>query len=319
MVIIMDKYYILIPLVIIILSILIYLIVKLIKDIKHAKLGLEKYGELIITNCANDTDDNDCKELLDMNLNYDFEAPGLYSKNNINYVIKLIANFLRYLNSDYNNNKLYINNLFNQTLISSDIDKKPIGIAYSNEDKTKAFFIFRGTQTAADLIGDATYNYYDDELSSDNNIKIHKFYNNLYQQIKKQILNYINKNTTDIYICGHSMGAAISFVMAQDLSQNKKYKVNVIGIAPPRTGNIDFVESLRNNCKYVLAVINMADLVPSMPFTYMPNLIEPYTPVQLAQVTPAIIFNNINKSINACHQPITYFEGVNKFTLGYLS
>ena len=117
------------------------------------------------------------------------------------------------------------------------------------------------------------------------------------------------------------MGASISFVMAQDISQNKKYKVNVIGIAPPRTGNKAFVDSLRNNCEYLLAVINTADLVPSTPFSYMPNLIDPYTPVQFAQITPAVLFYNLNITINATHQPITYYQGINNSnsTLAYLA
>jgi hypothetical protein len=50
----------------------------------------------------------------------------------------------------------------------------------------------------------------------------------------------------------------------------------------------------------------------------MPNMIEPYTPVQFSQVTPMVIFNLLNKSISACHQPITYFEGVSNSELVYL-
>ena len=317
MVIIMNKYYILIPLGIIILSVLIYLLIKLIIDFKHAKLGLENYGKLGITNCATDDNDtDDCNELIDMNnITFDLTSTENYSKNNIIYVIKLIAHFLKQLNSD--NNKLNINTIFNQTLITTDIDIKPIGISFTNQDKTKAFFVFRGTQTAADLLGDVSYNYYDDNQSSD--IKIHKFYNNIYKEIKKQLLDCLYDETTDIYIFGHSMGASIGFVMAQDISQNKKYKVNVIGTAPPRTGNKEFIDSLRANCNYLLAVINTADLVPSMPFSYMPNLIDPYTPVQFAQITPAVLFYNLNVSINATHQPITYYQGIKKNTLAYLT
>jgi hypothetical protein len=313
----MNKYYILIPVGILILSIVIYLIIKIMNDLKHAKIGFQNYGKLGITNCANDKNDT-CDSLLNMtNMTYDFTSTKEYNKNNIIYVIKLIANFLKYLNSNYNIIKLNINNLFNQKLIISEIDTKPIGISFSSQDKTKVFFVFRGTQTAADFFGDITYNYYDDNQKSD--IKIHKFYYNLYQEIKPQLLKCLYKQTTDIYICGHSMGAAISFVMAQNISQNKKYKVNVIGIAPPRTGNKEFVNSLKANCKYMLAIINMADLVPSSPFTYMPNLIQPYTPVQFDQITPALVFNNLNVSINANHQLITYYEGINGSSLAYLS
>ena len=313
----MNKNYILIPLSIIVISTLIYFIITFSNYLKKIKLSLESYGNLGIANCATDNDTM-CNELNNLDITYDFMSTDSYSKDNIIYIIKLIANFLKYLNSDYNNNKLNINNSYNQKLITSNIDNKPIGISYIYEDKTKVFFIFRGTQTAADLIGDTNYNYYNiDNINNPNEIKIHKFYNSVYQEIKQQLLNCLYNETTDIYICGHSMGAAIGFVMAQDISQNKKYKVNVIGIAPPRAGNKPFVDSIKNNCNYVLAVINMADVIPTVPFSYMGNLIDPYTPVQFAQITPAVIFNNLNVSIGACHQPITYYNGIKNGPLTY--
>jgi hypothetical protein len=303
----MNKYYILIPLSIIILSVLIYFITRLKNDFKHVKLGLEKYGELGISNCAID-EDSDCNELLDMN-NMDYDFKHVSQKNNLIYSIKLIANFLKYLNSDYTNNKLNINNLFNQKLINSTIDSKPIGISYSNQDKTKAFFIFRGTQTAADLAGDTTYNYYDvPNPDFSDNIKIHKFYNNIYQEIKQLLLDCLYDETTEIHIFGHSMGAAISFIMAQDISKNKKYKVYAIGFAPPRTGNRKFVVSLETNCEKVIAIININDVVPTIPFSYMPNLIYPYKPLQFSSLHNSLIYNGFSVSINANHHPITYYK-----------
>ncbi len=318
----MNKYYIIIPITIICVSILIYLISNLLSDLKKAKLGLEKYGTLGINNCAyqNEIDNDDtCHELAQMNITFDFSSKENYSQNNILYIIKLIANFLKYLNSDYNNNKLNINYLINQKLIKSNIDINPVGISYSTQDKTKVFFIFRGTQTASDLTGDTKYNYYDVANPDFNDdIKIHNFFNSIYQETKQQLLDCIYSNTTDIYICGHSMGAAVGFVMAQDLSQNKQYNVHVIGIAPPRTGNSKFVESLKANCKYVLAVINMSDVVPTIPYSYMPNLNEPYTPVQFLQITPAVIFNKLSVSLNANHLIITYYQGIKSTPLSYL-
>ena len=317
----MNKYYIIIPLLVLTFITIIYYIVKFVDDIYTSKKGLEKYGELNIPNCVVDTSDNDCKELNNLDLTYDFTQIQTYNKTNVLYTIKLIANFLKYLNSDYTKNSFNINNLFNQKLIKSDIDDKPIGISYSNQDKTQVFYIFRGSQTAADLMGDVTYNYYDDDSQNNNNIKIHKFYNLIYKDVKQQLKDCVYSNTTDIYIFGHSMGAAIGFILAQDLSTNfnNKYNVNIIGIAPPRVGNQKFIDSLKANCKYVLGVINMADIVPTIPYSYMPNLIKPFTPVEYAQITPALIFNKLNTSINACHQPITYYMGIKNNNLTYLA
>lgn len=320
----MNKYIIIIS--VIILLFIIYYLFNISHFFKTLRLDLENYGKLNITNCAFDVDnkDNDCIELHSFNdgISFNYEFTDTYIKNNIVYIIKLIANFLKYLNTDYTNNNFNISNIYNQKFIKSNIDKKPIGISFSNENKSKVFIVFRGTQTATDLSGDTNYNYYNNTNTTyyqdNNDIKIHKFYYSLYQEIKQQILDCLYTNTTDIYICGHSMGAAISFVIAEDISKNIKYNVYVYGIAPPKAGNKQFVDSLKRNCKYVLAVINMSDVVPTLPYTYMPNLIKPYTPVQFVQITPAVVFNYLNLSINACHQPISYYKGIKNDKFAYL-
>jgi hypothetical protein len=39
------------------------------------------------------------------------------------------------------------------------------------------------------------------------------------------------------------------------------------------------------------SIINNSDIVPTLPWSYMPNLIDPYTPPQFSQVYPISFFN----------------------------
>jgi hypothetical protein len=289
---------------------------------KKLSLSFLKFGDLGIKNCAINTQDSTCKNLYSTIIPIDLTILSLttFNKNIILSTIQLISEFLVYINSKK------IKDLTQTTtpnFIYSSIDSNPIALIYSNNNTT--FIIFRGTQTINDIISDLSYNYYNtDSLPSKykntdglpSKVSIHKKYNSIYLEIKEKILNFIKTN--NVFICGHSMGAALVFILAEDLSKDSTKSVYVIGIAPPRIGNEEFVKNLKKNCKYVLSVINLADTVPSLFWSYMPNAIEPYTPPQFVLVTPCLLFYNLAPSIAACHQPITYYNGIKNNKLSFL-
>ena len=273
------------------------------------------YGTMIIPNCAIIPYDITCTEILDIGSSpHTFIFKKNIEKNereekDMIYSIKLVAIFLKYLVDKV---PFIIPGLYNQVLFTCSIDTNPIGFCMTNSKKTKITFIFRGSQTVADVKADLSYNYYNVTNPSfdPSTIHIHKYFEILYNEMKQTLYNSISPTVTHIDIIGHSMGAGLGFILAQDISSNSKYTVNVIGFAPPRIGNIAFIDSLKSQCSYVLSVINMADAVPTMPWSYMPNPISPYTPPQFVLILPCISFYNLAPSIAACHQPITYFNGI---------
>jgi hypothetical protein len=282
--------------------------------INKSKIGLENLAELKIDNCAED-ETQLCNILTNIGTTpYTFNLV----KNNFNredtiYIIKLIAKFIKFLNNYTDtNNKMDVPGLTNQNFIKSKIDTNPLGISFTNTNKTIMYFIFRGTQTVDDLIADTEYNYLYNKDMYDNKVQIHKRYNEIYEEIKTKMISLIPNTITEIYIFGYSMGAAVGYIFGHDISKNKKFKVNVVGIAPPKAGNKTFTDELHSQCNYVMSIINNSDIVPTLPWSYMPNLIDPYTPPQFSQVYPISFFNNLSKSLHACHTLLEYYHGMKK-------
>ncbi len=292
--------------------ILIVCIYYLIKAYKK-KESLVKFGKLNMVNCATEVSD-ECNDINDLGIiEYKFNLnKNEFNKMDTMYVIKLLQHFIKYVKNISNqNNSISIPGATNNTLITLQAETLPLVLSYTNSDKTSMFFIIRGTLTFDDLINDTKYNYYSVSDNYNNKINIHQKYNEIYNKLKSDLFN-IPDTVTNIYIFGISMGAALGYIFANDISNNNKYKVNVIGVAPPRTGNQDFVDDLIKKCNYVMSIINFSDIVPTVPWTYMPNLIDPYTPVQFSQVLPATIINHVAPSLQGCHFPLSYYNALLK-------
>jgi hypothetical protein len=288
----MNIYIILIPLIVLIIY---YFIHKF-----YIKKNINYYFKHNNPKCSVDTDNPICKEFNNIDNDYfDFTSTESYNINNILYIIKLIEQFLIYLNTDYENNKLNIKNLYDQKLIKSNYNKIPVCISYSNKDKTSVFFIFRGSLTNKEIIKYVS-------LKKNPNRPSHKYYNLIYNNIKQQLLDCLYSNTKNIYICGYSMGACISYIMANDV--DVKYNVNVFGIGAPKIGTNEFADSLKSKCKYLLNVINLADIVTTIS---MPNF------TKFKQITPILTFNKFNKSILDTHNLFSYYDGIKNEPLNF--
>ncbi len=349
----MDIYLIILIVVVFIIILVISILAHNINKTKESIANiLSKYSEMKINTCISDKSDNKCLELLNIidrskeiiTLTKDVENRNIYL-----YSIQLIVKFLIYLasNVSYENTDILkeIPGCTNPNFIFTSKDTKPIAFIFLNKDINTIYIIFRGTQTINDAIIDISYDYYN-VVNPDYNtdlMHIHKEYLSIYNDIKNKIVDNINSITKNyisisaalesstqpistqpsseklinIFICGHSMGAGLSYILAEDISSNKEYNVKVVGIAPPKVGNKIFTSSLYDKCSYVMSVINMSDIIPSMPWSYMPNKFSNYEPVEFSIVTPCFIFNNLAPSIAACHQPITYYNGIknNKFSV----
>jgi hypothetical protein len=250
--------------------------------------------------CSIEITNSICQELNNIdNNNFDFTSTESYNINNILYIIKLIEQFLIYLKTDYENNKLNIKNLYDQKLIKSNYNKLPVCISYSNKDKTSVFFIFRGSLTNKEIIKYISF-------KKKHNRKSHKYYNLIYNNIKQQLLDCLYSNTKNIYIFGYSMGACIGYIMANDM--DIKYNINVVGIGAPKIVTNEFEDSLKSKCKYLLNVINLADIVTTIS---MPNF------TKFIQITPILTFNKFNKSLLDTHNLYTYYYGIKNEPLNF--
>jgi triacylglycerol lipase len=250
---------------------------------------------------------------------------GTYNKSATKYAVILINNFLYKLLNPFTIMNIPGFNKLTTKFYSYSKDKKPIAFSIKNEDTI--IICFRGSQTLTDFIDDAFYNYYNPirpagqkpfQEKPEKQIYSSPGFTGVYNEpgIKVDIISNVNifmrqnYKKKRIFICGHSLGSSLSFLLAKDLGQLYPNTVEVYGIATPKTGDIPFASSVQNNCNYTLSLINLADIVPSIVTSYMYNKVPPQIPCSFAHVEPIAIFNNIQSDIESCHLINAYYKGV---------
>jgi predicted lipase len=205
-------------------------------------------------------------------------------------------------------------------------DIKPIAFSCISDDNATIIICFRGSQTSIDFIDDTKYNYYNPvngvlpvESNPETKVYTSPGCTSIYTEkgVRGDILSNIDthiKNNPNklsrIFICGHSLGGGLSFLLANELGGLYTNIVEVYGIAPLKIGDNPFSNSVQNNCKYALSLINLADTVPSSITTYMHNKNNPKNPCSFSHIEPIAIFNNIKSNAQDCHLIDAYYQGV---------
>lgn len=168
------------------------------------------------------------------------------------------------------------------------------------DNNNNLFVIFRGTDNIQEFVQDLNTNQtkrtsqqvqyslpnhlkfyksnknYKNYTTFSQNILIHDGFNNIYNEIKDELLKTIKSiKLNNVIISGHSLGAAVSVLFALDISTNNKVVYN---FGCPRIGNEDFSDLVDKNIS-VFRLFNDSDIVTSVPAVIMPNYSktdEPY-------------------------------------------
>lgn len=103
-------------------------------------------------------------------------------------------------------------------------------------------------------------------------IKVHAGFVSTYKSknVRKKIHEIVTDKIKKIYITGHSYGAALAILCADDLEYNfpdKEYEIVVFGC--PRVGNSAFKKSYNLRLFKTLRVENKNDLVTKVPFAFL--------------------------------------------------
>ncbi len=128
---------------------------------------------------------------------------------------------------------------------------------------------FRGTDSLKDILSDSRF--FRNKLpfcNPDGRVKIHRGFLNAYMSpgIYDRIHSYITDEIREIYICGHSLGGALSLVCGYDLFclfPQKKYHITVFGC--PRIGNLAFKNEFNRFLPDTLRIENGNDIVTKIP------------------------------------------------------
>lgn len=181
-------------------------------------------------------------------------------------------------------------------------DPMPIAATWVSADGAWAVVVIRGTMTAADLAADLNFNY--EKTTGDT----HTGLTLMYSTLAPALWATVPATATRLTLTGHSLGAALAFLMAA--AAPPALVVDAYGVAPPRVGGPAFVAALQAKPGRRCSLINMADTVPSLPWTYMPSLVRPNIPVAFAHVGPIAAFNLMSSDLISDHMLPTYAAGL---------
>ncbi len=100
-----------------------------------------------------------------------------------------------------------------------------------------------------------------------------------------------------IIVSGHSLGASLAALCTLSLVLSGINNVHTYIYAPPRVGNDNFVKLVLSltgpggGLNEFHAIANVADLIPQVPLSVMPNVKDPETPLLYAQF-PLLMFQD---------------------------
>lgn len=292
------------------------------------RLGAAVTNWGLITTSTCDTPEKitpDCDKLLaDPGLPPVQQAPtGRFDPAATTYAIQVVARFIAYLNTG---NLAYTSLAGMRAPVYTSIAQDTahqLAATWVSADGTGAVVAIRGTMTLEDLMADLKFN--ESTLAQNNQqatitvmvpdvlgapfgpIAVHQGMYGVYMNARASLLAALPATVRSVFVAGHSMGAAIAFYYALELAQ-KGLQVEVHGLAPPRAGNAAFAAAVASTTS-ASSLINMADLVPSVPWSYMPDTTDPMEPIEYAHVQPVAIFDARLPDIGSCHALPAYFAG----------
>ena len=185
-----------------------------------------------------------------------------------------------------------VNNKY-QKLIQDNGEQVVIGY---NIDYDTTFVGFRGsanTQNWIDNLHVAQIQPYDNT-----NISVEKGFYNLFMSLENDIIEEINDvstkyKTSKLLITGHSLGGALSTLLAFDLLyvRNSDMAIQLITFGSPRVGNEDFVSIFNNYPIYSNRVTHYYDIVPHIPQEFL----------KYRHVSQEIWYNEDNNQYKLCN------------------
>jgi hypothetical protein len=164
-----------------------------------------------------------------------------------------------------------------------------IAYIYWNEECRKAMIAFTGTQQKVLWRADARYQQVAPRLLNgfEEGMLVHSGFYEVYLAVRDQLWDWWNNNewVEVLYMCGHSLGAALStllaFDFAEELRRCKKLPIQYT-FGSPRVGNVEFAKAFNKRMWPSIRVNNTEDPVTALPLAQMFD----YVYEQVAQDVP---------------------------------
>lgn len=152
-------------------------------------------------------------------------------------------------------------------------DKKTDVQCYIRKFINTMYITFRGTDSKKDFINDLQFwKKVMPYKNASHSVKVHSGFIKAYRSpnVRNRIHSFITNDIDKIIIAGHSYGAALSILCADDLEYNfpqKDYEVFLFG--SPRVGNKAFRDSYNKRIFKTFRIDNGNDIVTKIPFALL--------------------------------------------------
>jgi predicted lipase len=189
------------------------------------------------------------------------------------------------------------------------------GVVIAVDAQNTLYVLFRGT--LFDYEWKQDFDFIQTPLLLGNSIsaaQVHKGFQKMYLSYQPHVLKYMSLyKPSKVCVAGHSLGAALTVLTAFDLSVKYSVPVTCFTFAPPKVGNLAFVQAFDALPNVLLTqYVNEADLVPLIPLSVMPNSWVPKKPLfyEHIQQDKMILFNINNKSWQNNHSLVLHMAVV---------
>ncbi len=147
--------------------------------------------------------------------------------------------------------------------------------------------------------------------------QVHSGFMDLYNIFRADLLKVLKDiNPTNIVITGHSLGGGIATLCAVDLTSIYPGKVVSYTFAAPRVGNSQLCTLIDQKLS-IYRIVNICDIVPTLPPSVCPNFIVPDLPFFYQQCGIPFVFTSNWKSIGNNHELAVYMNGLKSANPNY--
>jgi triacylglycerol lipase len=181
----------------------------------------------------------------------------------------------------------------------------PMGFIATSKNGKNVYLIFRGTVTPQEFVKDAKIKMQPYFISNWGNVALGFF--EVYMACRESFVKTVDGLGDDmnLYISGHSLGAALSVLSLPDVAKSTHFKKPVLyNFGCPRVGDNDFVTAYNAlPSQKTFRIANSSDLVTSIPLP-VPMLLVPSGYYSHADVP--VGFNIQKNDIGLNHSMDTY-------------
>lgn len=179
----------------------------------------------------------------------------------------------------------------------------PMGFVATSKDGKRAYLVFRGTVTKQEFLKDAKVAL--QPYISPNWGYVALGFLEVYMACRESFIKVLAglDPTMEFYICGHSLGGALSVLALPDVAKATPFKTPTLyNYGCPRVGDNTFVTAFNALPSKAFRVANSSDLVTTIP---------PPAPIYYSHVSvPAVEFNVQKNDVGLNHSMDTYIAAL---------